>query len=515
MAMYTHKPNHEVIIVGSGISGISSALALLRQGFKDFLILEAADGPGGVWRENRYPGVACDIPAMLYQFRDEKNPRWSKLYAGGSEILQYLKALQGKHRLDEKTRYGASVEKAEYDEANSQWAITTKNGEIIRCRYLIKATGAFGSPKIPSLPGLSEFRGALFHTANWPHDIDLSGKRVAVVGTGASAIQLVPVLAKSAASLTVFQRTPIWLLPKLDLRIAPPVRWVFEHMPGVHETCHKLAYKIGGNLLAVLLVTSSKYPRAHKLLEASGRWNIRRQIKDPVLRERFKPDYSLGCKRPSFSNDYFRVFELPHVHLNTGGIERLTATGILAKGSKHVEPFDAIIMATGFDVLGEKSNNLPAFTIRGKGGIDLREYWHHQEGFKAYRGAGVAGFPNLFLNLGIPYAGGTSWYETADIVSAQIVECLRIAKSRSAQEIEVRPEAVDAYMQKMHGLLRWSVHRTGSCASSNSYYYDANGNTPLYTAEPAPESWREAVNSVSGSYEFRTARRTQATAVVA
>lgn len=507
MATSTNNPIHEVIIVGSGISGISSALALSRQGFKDFLILEAAEGPGGVWRDNQYPGVACDIPAMLYQFKHEKNARWSKLYADGSEILQYLKDLQRKHRLEDKTRYGTSVESAEYDESNSLWAVTTKNGEILSCRYLIKATGTFGSPKIPALPGVNEFKGALFHTAKWPRAIDLTGKRVAVVGTGASAIQLVPVLAKTVGSLTVFQRTPIWLLPKLDLRVAPSLQWAFEYLPGVQDTFHKLAYKIAGHLLAVLLVTSSKHPRTHKLLEASGRWNIRRQIKDPVLRERFKPDYNLGCKRPSFSNDYFRIFELPHVTLNTGSIERLTATGIRCKGSKQVEPFDAIIMATGFDVLGEESNSLPAFTIKGRGGVNLREYWHHQEGFKAHRGAGVAGFPNLFLNLGIPYAGGTSWYETADIVSAQIVKCLLTAKLRNAQEIEVRPEAVDAYMQKMHEMLRWSVHRTGSCASANSYYYDAKGNAPLYTAEPAPVSWREAVNSVERSYEFRSVSR--------
>lgn len=495
--------DHEILIVGSGISGISSALALLKGGFRDFVILETADGPGGVWRENRYPGVACDIPSILYQFRDEKNPNWSKLYAGGDEIVRYLKDVQAKHRLNEKTRYGMAVNQAEYDEAKGQWRVTVSSGETLRCRYLIKATGAFNSPKMPDIPGLDNFKGELFHTARWPDGIDLAGKRIAVIGTGASAIQLVPIVAKSAGQLTVYQRTPIWLLPKPDFKVAAPLRWGMKHLPGYQDAYYRAFYKSLAPLLQILLVTSGKHPRLHGRLEAAGRWNIRRQLKDPELIRKFTPDYSLGCKRPSFSNDYYRTFEKPNVSLQTEGIAKITRDGILAQGEKKAERFDVIIMATGFNILGEASTSLPAFPVAGRDGLDLREYWHQTDDFKAFRGAAVAGFPNLFLNLGIPFAGGTSWYETADMISAQIVECLQTARDSNRPEIEVKAEAVERYMEEMDGRLKWSIHRTGSCATSNSYYYDKHGKNPLYTAEPPEETWARAISDVAKSYEFR------------
>lgn len=499
--------DYQVIIAGSGISGITTAIALRKAGIDDFLILESAEKPGGVWRDNIYPGVACDIPTVIYQHKDAKKPDWTKFYAEGHEIIVYLQDLQKRFRLQQQTRYETRVARAEYDEKMAEWSVETENGERLRCRYFVKATGAFNSPKMPNLPGLKDFRGHLIHTARWPEDLDLHGKRVAVIGTGASAIQLIPIVAEQAAQLTVYQRTPIWLLPKLEFNISKSARWILKHVPGAHAAYHKFWYRNITYYLDVLLARSGRHPRMHRRLEAAGRWNIRRQLKDPELIAKFTPTYNLGCKRPSFSNNFYAAFNKPTVSLVTEGIETLTEDGILTKGEDAANAFDVIILATGFNILGEESDSLPAFPIKGRKGLDLREYWHHLEGFKAHRGAGVPGFPNLFLNLGIPFASGTSWYETADIISAHIVKCIQVAEQRNAQEIEVKREAVDAYFEHIEGLQEESVFHTGTCAGSNSYYFDKNGKTPLYTAELPDESWSGAINSVENCYEFNTVDR--------
>lgn len=500
-----HLENHQFIIVGSGISGISSALALRRAGITDFLILESAASGGGVWRENTYPGIACDIPSIVYQFAHDKNPDWSRLYAEGAEIKRYLDQVQSKHQLHQQTRYDTRVSEARFDEANAQWTINTTNGQAFRCRYLIKATGAFNSPMTPNIQGLDQFEGELFHTARWPQNLDLKGKRVAVIGTGSSSIQLVPLVADAAAELTVYQRTPIWLLPKLDIRIAPAVRRAFRRFPRVYDLCHRSSYASIAYFLQVVLSASGKHPRVHRFLEAAGRWNIRKQLKDPQLVEKFTPHYNLGCKRPSFSNNYYRTFARPNVRLFTDAVDRVTAHGILSKGDSQAEPYDVIILATGFNILGPASASLPAFPVIGRNGVNLRDYWHNTNGFKAFRGAAVHGFPNLFLNLGIPYAGGTSWFETADLISEHIVNCYKTAVAQSCEELEVKSEAVEAYMDDMDQLLAYSVHHTGSCQSANSYYYDKNGKTPLYSGEPPKRSWEQTYATPATSYYFRTA----------
>lgn len=499
--------DHELIIAGSGISGITSAIALRRAGIDDFVILEASKQPGGVWRDNVYPGVACDIPTVVYQHKDALNPNWSRFYARGDEIINYLKSIQKEYRLDRQTVYGTRVSCAEYDESRQIWRITLDDGEILHCRYFIKATGAFNSPKMPDISGLNEYRGEIFHTAEWPKDINLHGKRVAVIGTGASAIQLIPIVAKQAGQLRVYQRTPIWLLPKLEFDIPKPMRWALKNIPGAHKTYHKLCYEGMGYALDVLLANSGKHPRIHKALELSGRWNIRRQLKDKNLVRKFTPQYNLGCKRPSFSNEFYATFNRPNVQLNTDGIAELTADGILSEGHSKAEPFDVIILATGFNILDDASTSLPAFPVLGRNGLSLRDYWHHKAGFRAFRGASVPDFPNLFLNLGIPFASGTSWYETADIISAHIVACLGEAKARRCQEVEVKKTAVDAFMRYMEDLQRWTIHNTGSCTGSNTYYLDKHGKTPLYAAELPAAAWASATTNIEENYSFRRASR--------
>lgn len=493
---------YKFVIVGAGISGTSTALALLEAGHKDMLILESSTTCGGVWRDNTYPGVACDIPSLVYQFPKYKNPSWSKLYADGAEIRDYIADVRRKSGIEELTVYGHSVEGAVYQDKDKCWLVNLDSGHRIKCKYLIKATGAFNSPLIPSIDGINDFKGEIFHTSSWPESYNPAGKRVAVLGTGSSSIQLVPIIAESAQALYVYQRTPIWLLPKLDLKIPRIVRAMLAKVSVLNGALRSVFYPTISYFLQVVLSASGKHPKAHKFAEKIGKWNIRRQLSDDDLVEKFTPRYNLGCKRPSFSNNYYRVFEKENVNLVTDGVKKITETGIINRGGDSEVPFDTIILATGFNILGSASKSLPAFSVVGKHGCNLRNYWHSEDNFKAFRGASVNGFPNLFLNLGIPYAAGTNWFETADIISRHIVKCLDIAEERNYSSIEVNASSVDKYMKEMDDIMKYSIHHVGSCVKSNSYYYDNSGRTPLYSGEKPSKSWEMADLTPETEYTY-------------
>ncbi|MGW4831346.1 flavin-containing monooxygenase [Amycolatopsis japonica] len=476
------KPDHEIAIIGGGFSGIGAAILLHQAGFEDFLMLEEGDGVGGAWHWNTYPGVAVDIPSFSYQFSFEQISGWSRVYAPGRELKAYADYCVDKYDIRRRTRLGSKVVSAIFDDETHLWRLETAEGWSMTARFVVGATGVLTQPKPPDIDGIDAFRGTVMHTARWDHGVDLRGKRVAVVGTGASAVQVIPSIAPEAAHLTVFQRTPIWCLPKPDAALPRTARLALRRLPGA-----KLVSRLASQ--ALVEVTFPLAAHFHNLLptagagERIGRAHLRRAVKDPETREKLTPRYALGCKRPSFSNEYLQTFNRDNVTLETTGIDAITESGVrTADGTEH--PIDVLVLATGFKVF--EKGNMPAFTVRGSGGADLEKFWEENR-FQAYQGVSVPGFPNFFTILG-PYGyNGSSYFNLIETQTAHIIRCLRNARKTGATRVEVTSEANDRYFRSMLERRKHQVFFQDSCSLANSYYFDANGDVP-FRASPTLET---------------------------
>src|SRR3954466_11288354 len=399
------RPDHEVIVVGAGFSGIGAAIKLDRAGFGDLAVLEDGDGVGGAWHWNTYPGVAVDIPSFSYQFSFETSSDWSRIYAPGTELKAYAEHCVDRYGLRDRIRLNTKVVAGEFDEGAHIWRLTTGDGDELTARYVVGATGVFTKPKPPDIPGLDDYAGTVMHTARWDHDQDLRGKRVAVVGTGASAVQVIPSIAPLVEQLTVFQRTPIWCLPKLDGRIPGQLRALLRRLPITRVPARVASQAFVEATFPLPAHFHGVVPLAN-VGERVARDLLRKQVRDPGVRDKLTPQYALGCKRPSFSNEYLPTFNRDNVHLETTAIETITPGGVrTADGTEH--QVDVLVLATGFKVF--ESGNMPPFPIRGRDGVDLEEWWDANR-FQAYEGVSVPGFPNLFTILG-PYAfNGSSYF---------------------------------------------------------------------------------------------------------
>ncbi len=477
------QPDHTVVIIGGGFSGIGAAILLEKAGFDDYLMVEEGDGVGGAWHWNTYPGVAVDIPSFSYQFSFEQMDGWSRVYAPGQELKAYAEHCVDKYDVRRRTRLGTRIVSAELDEDNDLWRLGTSAGDTITARFVVGATGVLTQPKLPEIEGIPDFAGTVMHTARWDHDVDLAGRRVAIVGTGASAVQVIPSIAPEVEQLTVFQRTPIWCLPKLDSVLPPPVRLAMR-VPGVKrvtrlvsQTYVELTFPLAAHFHDLLPVSG--------IGERVGHRHLRRAVEDPVTRQKLTPSYALGCKRPSFSNDYLQSFNRPNVHLETGAIERITPTGVLTgDGVEH--EVDVLVLATGFKVF--EKGNMPAFTVTGAGGVDLESWWE-QHRFQAYQGVSVPGFPNFFAILG-PYGyNGSSYFNLIETQMAHITRCLRHARRTRATRVEVTPEANARYLERMLGRRDHQVFFQPSCANANSYYFDAHGDVPFRASSTLETMW--------------------------
>ena len=319
--------DHEIVIVGGGFSGIGVAIGLDRAGFHDYLMLEQGDGVGGAWHWNTYPGVAVDIPSFSYQFSFEQRDTWSRVYAPGHELKAYAEHCMDKYDVRRRTRLNTKIIGMTFDDELHVWNLETADGDTITTRYVVGATGVLTKPKPPNIPGLDDFTGTVMHTARWDHDVDLRGKRVAIIGTGASAVQVIPSIAPEVEHLTVFQRTPIWCLPKPDARLARPFRLALRRIPGAK----RLSRLISQAFVEINFPLPAHFNRLLHIANAGeriGLRHLRRAVHDPVVRDKLTPRYSLGCKRPSFSNEYLPAFNRENVLLETDPIETITASGV-------------------------------------------------------------------------------------------------------------------------------------------------------------------------------------------
>jgi cation diffusion facilitator CzcD-associated flavoprotein CzcO len=461
MFKQTGVPAHAgVAIIGSGFSGLAMAVELKRSGRQDFVVLERAHDVAGTWRDNTYPGCACDVPSHLYSFGFAPNPEWSSTFSPQPEIYAYIRRVAEQQGLMPHVRFGIEVESADWDNDARVWRLQTSGGEMT-ANAIASAAGPLSEPAIPDIPGLRDFQGTIFHSATWDHDHDLAGGRVAVIGTGASAIQFVPQIQPQVAQLHLFQRTPPWIMPRPDRPITKLERFIYRRFPKAQIAMRNAIYW-GRELFAIPML----HHRLSKIIERVGRRHLQRQVTDPELRAKLTPDYSPGCKRILVSNDYLPSLDKPNVEVVTDGIAEIRANSVVDTNGIERE-VDAIILGTGFHV-----TDLPiADRVRGRDGRTLAEHWDGS--LQALRGTTVAGFPNLFFVLGPNTGlGHTSVVLMAEAQAGYIRQALEHMDRAGVEAIEPRQQVQDSWNEEMQRKSAGTVWLNGGCSS---WYIDRNG----------------------------------------
>jgi cation diffusion facilitator CzcD-associated flavoprotein CzcO len=450
----------DVAIIGSGFSGLGMAIRLKQEGRDDFVVLERGDDVGGTWHYNTYPGCACDVPSHLYSFSFAPNPEWTHTYSPQPEIRDYLQNTATEFGIRPHLRLGCEVREAAWDDDAQRWVLDTSDGEI-RARVLVSGMGPLTEPKIPDIPGLEDFEGATFHSARWDHDYDLTGKRVASIGTGASAIQYVPAIQPKVEQLHVFQRTAPWVVRHTNRPVTKLERRAYRAFPALQRLVR------GGVYAAreALVLGFVKRPKLMKAIQRMAELHIRRSIKDPELVEKVTPDYTIGCKRILPSNSWYPALDRPNVDVVTSGVKEVRANSVVDADGVERE-VDAIVFGTGFHVL-----DMPASKhVRGRDGKVLQETW--QGSPRAHLGATMAGFPNLFMLLG-PNTGlghGSMVYMVESQV-AHVMAALRAMDREGAEVVEVREETVESYNDEIDARMPGTVWSTGC----KSWYLDDTG----------------------------------------
>ncbi|MCA9578570.1 MAG: NAD(P)/FAD-dependent oxidoreductase [Polyangiales bacterium] len=476
--------DHEVLIVGAGFSGLGAGIALRDAGITDFAILDAADGVGGVWRHNTYPGVAVDIPSATYSYSFAPNPRWSRAFAPGHELLAYAERAADAYALRPHLRLRTFVERAVFDEARDLWRVYTDQG-VLSARFLVGAVGPLDQPRRPDIPGLEQFAGKVIHTARWDHAHDLAGERVAVIGTGASALQLIPEIVDRVRHLDVYQRTAIWVLPKVDFAIAREVQALFEAVPPTQQGMRLVTTAITELIMVLGVIQHTRLPFLVRAIEQVCLAHLRAQVPDPALRAKLTPRYSFGCKRPSFSNRYLRTFTRPDTELVTAPIARIEPRSIVTEDGRE-RPIDTLILATGFNVL--QLGAMPAFPVVGLGGVELGAFWDEHR-YQNYEGLSVPLAPNFWLMNGPYSVTGASWFSIIEANVRHIVRAIGETQRRGATRVVVRRAAQDAYTDEMRDRMRHTIFTQPGCAGSNSYYFDRHGDAPFVRPHSGLRAW--------------------------
>ncbi len=490
-------PSHvRVAIVGAGFGGLGMAIKLKQAGIDDFAVLERDSDIGGTWWANTYPGCQCDIPSHLYSYSFAPNPEWSRTYAPQPEIQRYIRDVAERFEVVGHVRLGCEVRRADWDDEAGLWRLDTSRGPLT-ADVVVAAPGPLAEPSVPAVPGLDSFEGEVFHTARWNHDHDLKGRRVAVIGTGASAIQAVPRIQPEVERLTVFQRTPPWVLPHRDRPISGLERRLYRRFPALQRAVRAAVYW-SRELIVPGLVHRPQLMRG--LPERIARRHLAQQVPDPELRAKLTPGYTIGCKRILPSNDWYPALGEPNVDVVFGGLSEVRPNGVVTPDGELLE-VDTIVFATGFHV-----TDMPlAQLIRGRDGVVLSDVW--QGSPQAYRGTAAAGFPNMFWLMGPNTGlGHNSIVFMIEAQLAYVMDALRTMEGRGAGRLEVRKEVQDAYNARLQARMPRTVWNSGGCAS---WYIDSNGRNSTVWPDFTWRFWRENQRFDAASYDLTAKRSTR------
>src|ERR671921_1072931 len=485
----------DVAIVGAGFSGLAMSIKLSELGIDDHVVLERGEKVGGTWWFNTYPGCGCDVPSHLYSFSFAPNPEWTRTYSRQAEIEAYLQRVAEDFDVMPKLRLGTTVTGAEWDEDDQRWVVESSGGTV-RARVLISAAGALSDPKTPELEGLERFQGHTFHSAQWDHEYDLKDKRVAVIGTGASAIQFVPAIAPKVRQMHVFQRTAPWIMPHTDRPISPRERALYRRFPLLQRLVRGGIY----SARELLVLGFVKEPRLMKVVEQLARKHMDRQISDPELRRKVEPGYTIGCKRILPSNKWYPALGRDNVELVTDGVAEVREHSIVTGAGEELA-VDAIIFGTGFNV-----TDMPvARYVRGRAGRTLDEHW--QGSPRAHLGATVPGFPNLFMLLGPNTGlGHSSMVYMIESQVAHVMGALKTMRDRGAATLEVRAESVRDFVQDLDARMQDTVWNTGC----SSWYLDDTGRNATLWPDWTFAFRRRTARFDESEYEIGAGRGTRA-----
>ncbi len=455
-------PDFEVLIIGAGFSGLGMAIRLKQAGRDDFAIFERETALGGAWHANTYPGCTCDVPSHLYSFSFAPNPDWTRLFSPQAEIRAYLERCAVEYGVKPHIRFDSEIVEARFNEDSGLWRVRTGNGKVVTARNVVAGLGPLSRPAFPNIPGLDRFAGKVFHSQQWDHGYDLSGKTVAVLGTGASAIQFVPQIAPKVGKLHLFQRTPPWIVPKPDQPISRKERSQFSRHPALQRFVRYFIYW----LLEARVLGFVFKPGLLKILQRQAERLLLQQVRDPVLRARLTPDYALGCKRVLTANDYYPALSRDNVALETCGIRKFTESALITNDGREI-PVDAVILGTGFHV----TDGVPRGMIFGRGGRDIVDAW--AQGTEAYKGTTISGYPNFYqmtgANTGV---GHTSLVFMIECQIAYALDGIRTRARRRLKFMDVRPEVQRVYNQRLQARMAGTIWNTGGC---KSWYFDKNG----------------------------------------
>jgi len=465
----TTPAHFRIAIIGSGFSGLGMAIKLKQSGENDFIVFEKDHGVGGTWRVNSYPGCACDVQSHLYSYSFEPNPNWTRMFAPQPEIRSYLEHCAQKYALMSHVRLGCNISQLRWSEQEQQWHISDSNGNHYTANVVVAGMGGLSTPALPEIRGLEKFQGKVFHSQQWDHDYNFHGKRVAVIGTGASAIQFVPQIQPKVAQLDLYQRTPPWILPKPDRAISATERTLFARFPALQKLWRGLIY----SQLETRVLGFAVSPKVMALPQRVAKHHISARIKDPVLRKKVTPDYLFGCKRVLISDDYYPALAQKNVDVITDGIREITADGVITSDGSHRE-VDAIILGTGFRI----NDFIPRGMLFGRNGLDIADAW--KNGPQAYKGIATAGFPNLFFLMGPNTGLGHS--SMVYMIESQIhyvLDALTYMHQNRWYSVDVKPDMQENYNSSIQGGLGHSVWSAGGCSSW--YLHPVTGrNTALW-----------------------------------